>query len=98
MTTNGEPRERPGRIVAVRGSVVEVEFPDALPTLNEAIRVTSGDRRLILEVAYHVDSPPVRFADGLFYMTPTLCRYLLQATGRAAEEYLETSTVCRARE
>ena len=60
MTSNGKTLENAGRIVAVRGSVVEVQFADMLPGLNEAVRVTSGDRRLILEVAYHVDSHTVR--------------------------------------
>jgi F-type H+/Na+-transporting ATPase subunit beta len=60
MTENGEPRERHGRIVAVRGSVVEIEFPDALPALNEAVCVTRNDAPLILEVACHVDSHTVR--------------------------------------
>jgi len=60
ITNGGEPRERQGRIVAVRRSVVEVEFPEALPALNEAVRVADGNRRLILEVAYHVDSHTVR--------------------------------------
>ena len=57
---NGQPSERKGRIVAVRGSVVEVEFREALPGLNEAVRVTTGDLSLTLEVAYHVDSHTVR--------------------------------------
>ena len=60
MVTNGERPDERGRIVAVRGSVVEVEFPDALPDLEEAIQVVSGDRWLVLEVALHVDPHVVR--------------------------------------
>ncbi len=60
MTPCDEPNQPPGHIVAVRGSVVEVEFPDGLPALNEAIRVADDDPPLVLEVAYHVDSHIVR--------------------------------------
>ena len=56
MASNGEPRGASGRIIAVRGSVVEVEFLDTLPALNEAVRVTCNEQPLILEVACHVDS------------------------------------------
>ena len=60
MKVNGESAKGEGRVVAVRGSVVEVEFPDALPDLNEAIQVTRDETPLILEVASHVDSHVVR--------------------------------------
>src|SRR5579871_2463164 len=49
-----------GRVTAVRGSVVEVAFPDALPPLNNALRVHLGDRDVILEVALHLDIQTVR--------------------------------------
>ena len=60
ITTNGQPKKAEGRIVAVRGSVVEVEFLDALPGVNEAIRVMLDEHPLILEVASHVDPHVVR--------------------------------------
>jgi len=46
-----------GRIVGVRGSVVQVAFPDGdLPPLNEALEVEwDGPHRLILEVQQHLD-------------------------------------------
>jgi F-type H+-transporting ATPase subunit beta len=51
---------RIGRLTAVRGSVVEVEFPASLPALNEALHLTVGKRTLVLEVAYHLDLRTVR--------------------------------------
>src|SRR5262245_24115993 len=40
-----------GRIVAIRGSVLELAFPRNLPSLHEALKVTdTGGRTLILEV------------------------------------------------
>ena len=50
----------PGRVTAVRGSVVEVEFDDELPALDEAIRGPWTDDDLLLEVAYHIDPHVVR--------------------------------------
>jgi len=49
-----------GRVTAVRGSVVEVEFGDGLPAINEALRVSRDDRPVILEVAHHLDTHTVR--------------------------------------
>ncbi len=60
MAANGKPTTGDGRLVAVRGSVVEVEFPVALPALNEAVSVERTEGPLILEVASHVDSHVVR--------------------------------------
>ncbi len=62
MAENGEAtlRQGHGRIVAVRGSVVEVEFPGSLPSMNEAISVARDERPLVLEVAYHVNEHVVR--------------------------------------
>jgi F-type H+-transporting ATPase subunit beta len=49
-----------GMIVAVRGSVVEVEFAAGLPAINEALQVVNGQHMLTLEVAHHVDPHTVR--------------------------------------
>jgi F-type H+/Na+-transporting ATPase subunit beta len=57
---NGEPGGKSGRVVAVRGSVVEVSFPDGLPGLNEALHVLATTPAVVLEVAVHVDPHTVR--------------------------------------
>jgi F-type H+-transporting ATPase subunit beta len=49
-----------GRLTAVRGSVVEVEFPNELPALDEALFVQAGDRRVVIEVAHHLDRHTLR--------------------------------------
>lgn len=49
-----------GRVTAVRGSVVEVAFADELPAINEALRLSAGERTITLEVAHHLDPRTVR--------------------------------------
>lgn len=49
-----------GKVTAVRGSVVEVEFRGDLPAINEALRALAGDRVIVLEVASHLDPRTVR--------------------------------------
>src|SRR6516162_4921107 len=53
-TTNGQPTvaaRSEGQISAVRGPVIDVEFPPGrVPGLHEALRVANGQRALILEV------------------------------------------------
>jgi hypothetical protein len=43
-----------GRIVAVIGAVVDVQFDDALPPILNALEVSDRKPRLILEVAQHL--------------------------------------------
>jgi F-type H+/Na+-transporting ATPase subunit beta len=66
---NGGPAERsrpPGRTVAVRGSIVDVEFPADLPAVNN--RLDAGpDGGSVLEVASHIDARTVR----TIALTPT---------------------------
>lgn len=51
---------RAGHVAAVRGSVIEVEFPaENLPPINRALSVT-GDPPIVLEVAQHVDRRTIR--------------------------------------
>ena len=58
---NSAPFELPaGRVTAIRGSVVEVDFERGLPAINEALRIRLGDRAIVLEVAHHLDLRTVR--------------------------------------
>ena len=43
-----------GRIVAVIGAVVDVQFDDALPPILNALEVANRKPKLILEVAQHL--------------------------------------------
>jgi len=49
-----------GRIVAVIGAVVDVQFDDGLPPILNALEVKGRDSRLILEVAQHLGENVVR--------------------------------------
>ncbi|KAJ8872954.1 hypothetical protein PR048_026570 [Dryococelus australis] len=43
-----------GRVVAVIGAVVDVQFEDNLPPILNALEVTNRKPRLVLEVAQHL--------------------------------------------
>merc|ERR1712170_287841 len=49
-----------GRIVAVIGAVVDVQFDDALPEILNALDVADRSPRLVLEVAQHLGENTVR--------------------------------------
>merc|ERR1711963_1140490 len=49
-----------GRIVAVIGAVVDVQFDDALPEILNALDVEGRSPRLVLEVAQHLGENTVR--------------------------------------
>ena len=43
-----------GKIVAVIGAVVDVQFEEGLPPMLNALEVQGRDSRLVLEVAQHL--------------------------------------------
>ncbi|KAK7930741.1 hypothetical protein WMY93_007136 [Mugilogobius chulae] len=49
-----------GKIVAVIGAVVDVQFDEGLPPILNALEVTGRDSRLVLEVAQHLGENTVR--------------------------------------
>lgn len=49
-----------GRVVAVIGAVVDVQFDDELPSILNALEVQGRSPRLILEVAQHLGESVVR--------------------------------------
>jgi len=49
-----------GKIIAVIGAVVDVQFDDGLPPILNALNVEGRDSRLILEVAQHLGENVVR--------------------------------------
>jgi F-type H+/Na+-transporting ATPase subunit beta len=49
-----------GRVTQVIGAVVDVQFPDALPSILAALETTVEGRRLVLEVAQHLGENTVR--------------------------------------
>ncbi|MFO1019813.1 MAG: F0F1 ATP synthase subunit beta [Planctomycetales bacterium] len=50
----------PGKVVVVRGAVVDVEFPESLPGIYEALWIEEGQRRIVLEVSQHISPTAVR--------------------------------------
>jgi F-type H+-transporting ATPase subunit beta len=52
-------KEVSGEIVSVRGSVVDIAFPDGLPPINSLIRA-GEDKSVVIEVAAHLDEKQVR--------------------------------------
>jgi len=53
-------RERIGHVVAVRGSVVDLEFPLRLPAIHEAVHVEGPAGRIVVEVQLHLSRTRVR--------------------------------------
>jgi len=51
---------KPGRIVAVIGAVVDVQFDEDLPPILNALEVENRSPRLVLEVAQHLGENTVR--------------------------------------
>lgn len=48
-----------GRIVAVIGAVVDVQFDEGLPPILNALEVAGRESRLVLEVAQHLGERPL---------------------------------------
>lgn len=53
-----------GRIVAVIGAVVDVQFDEGLPPILNALEVAGRESRLVLEVAQHLGECPLYSAVG----------------------------------
>ncbi len=49
-----------GRVVAVIGAVVDVQFDEGLPPILNALEVSNRSPRLVLEVAQHLGENTVR--------------------------------------
>merc|ERR1712018_994110 len=49
-----------GRVVAVIGAVVDVQFDDELPPILNALEVADRSPRLVLEIAQHLGENTVR--------------------------------------
>jgi F-type H+-transporting ATPase subunit beta len=49
-----------GKITQVLGAVVDVQFPEELPAIQNALRLKIEDRMLVLEVAQHLGERTVR--------------------------------------
>ncbi|RVT96988.1 F0F1 ATP synthase subunit beta [Rhodovarius crocodyli] len=49
-----------GKVTQVLGAVVDVQFPEELPNILNALHVTIGDRVLVLETAQHLGERTVR--------------------------------------
>ncbi|XP_039613502.1 ATP synthase subunit beta, mitochondrial [Polypterus senegalus] len=57
---SAKPGVANGRIVAVIGAVVDVQFDEGLPPILNALEVSGRDTRLVLEVAQHLGENTVR--------------------------------------
>lgn len=59
-TAKDKPKS--GKIVQIIGSVVDVQFPDdvTLPNINNALVVENGGKKILLEVAKHLEPGMVR--------------------------------------
>jgi F-type H+-transporting ATPase subunit beta len=49
-----------GKIISIIGPVVDIEFNEKLPEIYNALEVKNGDKKLVLETAYHQGNNVVR--------------------------------------
>ena len=59
MATNSDQKNR-GKIVEIKGVVIDAVFPNELPQIYSALRITVDDRELIAEVQQHLGDDRVR--------------------------------------
>jgi len=58
MAANGENLR--GRVIGVRGSVVDMEFPGRLPAVNEAVHIQGDGAPIVVETHLHLSRTRVR--------------------------------------
>lgn len=56
---DGQIANNTGRVLSVRGSVIDVEFPDCLPAVYNELR-TGTDEQVVVEVVSHLDQHVIR--------------------------------------
>ncbi len=49
-----------GKVIQILGPVLDIKFDAELPEINNAIEITDGDKKLVLEVAQHIGNDVVR--------------------------------------
>ncbi len=54
ISKSAESKKIPGRIASVRGSVVDIDFPEELPPINALLR-SGEDSRAFIETTVHLD-------------------------------------------
>src|SRR5262245_65779536 len=64
MSENGSDRTNTGRIIEIKGVVIDAVFPDRLPEINTALAIEVGEgdasRTLVAEVQQHLGDDRVR--------------------------------------
>lgn len=55
-----------GKVVAVIGAVVDVQFEEGLPPILNALEVENRSPRLILEVAQHLGNSSIKISQFFF--------------------------------
>ncbi len=68
-----------GKIVAVIGAVVDVQFEDELPPILNALEVENHSPRLVLEVAQHLGKYQLYLCSNFHIMHTTNFEVLLRA-------------------
>src|ERR687896_2444698 len=60
MSTSSQDSQNVGKIVEIKGVVMDAVFPDELPEINSALRISMDGRNLIAEVQQHLGDDRVR--------------------------------------
>src|SRR4029450_14113705 len=60
MSTSSQESRNVGKIIEIKGVVLDAFFPDELPQINTALRISPDGRELIAEVQQHLGADRVR--------------------------------------
>jgi F-type H+/Na+-transporting ATPase subunit beta len=60
MSTSSQESRNIGKIIEIKGVVLDAVFPDELPEINTALRISADGRELIAEVQQHLGDDRVR--------------------------------------
>jgi F-type H+/Na+-transporting ATPase subunit beta len=60
MSTSSQESRNVGKIIEIKGVVLDAVFPDELPAIYSALRISADDRELIAEVQQHLGDDRVR--------------------------------------
>src|SRR3546814_16991878 len=97
MATNPTPSNAIGRVTQVMGAVVDVQLDGDIPPIQNALRVTRPDGRiLVLEVAQHLGENTVRTiamdaTEGLVRGSKTEDTGTITEARRVGQERVSTS-------
>ena len=60
LTAQTDGKNRTGRVIAVRGPVLDIMIDGVLPEIHEAVAVQAGEATILAETQSHLDEKTIR--------------------------------------